>query len=201
MAGSMSIGGRSSGRGFSLVELLVVIGIVSLLIAILLPALSAAQERGRRTSCLSNLRQVGAAFQTYLNDGKGRLLRVNPEPWNPTFNGFPSLVTSFDTYIPRTSEAWQCPSDYYQGTTAPAGTTKYWEAFETSYQYNPYLQAFFEGDKFQQAVAAVVERRRIDEKDLWLFRDYWHFHGDEEEINGRNYVYADGSVDVIRKMD
>jgi prepilin-type N-terminal cleavage/methylation domain-containing protein/prepilin-type processing-associated H-X9-DG protein len=56
---------RRCHRGFTLVELLVVIGVVALLIAILLPTLSKSRESARRVACLSNLRQVHAAFHLY----------------------------------------------------------------------------------------------------------------------------------------
>lgn len=54
--------------GFSLVELLVVIAILSMLIAILLPALTQARHQMRRTACASNLRQVGVAIHLYAQD-------------------------------------------------------------------------------------------------------------------------------------
>ncbi len=55
-------------RAFTLVELLVVIGILSVLAAILFPVLSRAREKGRHAACTTHLKQVGLALQAYCND-------------------------------------------------------------------------------------------------------------------------------------
>jgi prepilin-type N-terminal cleavage/methylation domain-containing protein/prepilin-type processing-associated H-X9-DG protein len=62
---------NKSVRGFTLVELLVVIGIIAVLVGLLLPSLNRARESARRTQCLSNLRQISMAFFMYTNENKG----------------------------------------------------------------------------------------------------------------------------------
>lgn len=60
-------------RGFTLIELLVVIAIIAILAAMLLPALQSARERGRRGSCISNLKQMGTALMQYAQDNREKM--------------------------------------------------------------------------------------------------------------------------------
>jgi len=71
-------------RAFTLVELLVVIGIIALLISILLPALSVAREQGNTVKCLSNMRQLAQAASMYTSQYKGHLV-----PGDLVDNSFP----------------------------------------------------------------------------------------------------------------
>ena len=76
---------------FTLVELLVVIGIIAILIAVLLPALSRARQQANIAACMSNLRQIGQAIHMYVNQNKGVM------PFGYWDGGAPPAWTRNDT--------------------------------------------------------------------------------------------------------
>jgi len=70
------VGPRDDPRGFTLIELVVVVAIIAVLIAILLPAIANARERAREVTCLSNVRQLGLAVQMYWDDNQMKFFNV-----------------------------------------------------------------------------------------------------------------------------
>ena len=96
--------------GFTLVELLVVIGIISLLIAVLLPALRKARQASYTVQCASNLRQIGIAAQMYSDEWNGVLVPLD-HPFNPA----PFPLAPYDV--------WFWDLDKYLGI--PVATTQH----------------------------------------------------------------------------
>lgn len=107
-------------NGFTLVELLVVIGIVALLVSILLPALNRVRESAKVVACLSNLKQLSLGIHMYANDNRGSLPRYAATT-APSTTWKRCWVTLGWSYFGRSSKLFECPGRVF--STDPTNNT------------------------------------------------------------------------------
>ncbi len=108
-------------RGFTLVELLVVISIIALLMALLLPALQQAREVARAAECANNLKQLGLAFQLYVADHDGTFPILDPhDRWDP------GSVQWQPAMAPYAGVDWESHCDWRNGITPGKNPSQVW---------------------------------------------------------------------------
>ena len=196
-------------QGFTLVELLVVIGIIAVLIAILLPALTRAKESANKTVCTSNMRQLGVALMMYANDNKGMLpWPGSSDPWSESW----AMALLNKKYIPQGSEAalagnggspiLNCPSDVVprrwgnaSAYMANAGHWQYWCGW-----INPPVGKACRITKIKRPSEFIYLFERADDSAILGPSGYSYWYADlqisphrtKTDPKGSNVVFGDG---------
>lgn len=203
-------------RAFTLTELLVVIGVIAVLIAILLPSMSVARERARRTVCSSNLRQQGCSFWMYAQDHKGRY----PTPVVPGDWPFGNMAVAFPAATILPCGQAQLAADGYLTDAhvlycPSAGETEitydpYWFPSNWAYTYigYPCWAGYRSGQDFANVLPGLVADSPTDFSERLLAGDLTtrarqgarlipgptnHVRKDNSPAGG-NMLYNDGSV-------
>ncbi len=135
-------------RGFTLVELLVVIGIIAVLIGLMMPVLAKSRAAANRAVCLSNIRQLGTAILMYCNDNNGYFptcgwwddgLAYMPYPedwvhWQANRNLDDSAIAKYVGRGEQLKSILRCPADTFEGRKPRGGTLH--EPYLYSYAMN-----------------------------------------------------------------
>lgn len=142
---------RSGGGGFTLPELLVVIGLIATLVAILLPVLSKAREAANQVKCMSNLRQLSAAFMMYANNNRGSFpgaalgefgasVLPSPADWIYWQSGRDINQSAIAPYLGARGgtlrSVLRCPTDSLIPRHSPWADTAWLDPYNYSYQMN-----------------------------------------------------------------
>jgi prepilin-type N-terminal cleavage/methylation domain-containing protein/prepilin-type processing-associated H-X9-DG protein len=181
-------------NAFTLVELLVVIGIIAMLISILLPVLSRAREAARQTKCLSNLRQLATATIMYCDANKGRF----PGP------GFSSALASYEWdwiyWSPSTRKLEESPLGAYLGgrmteamVRCPSDDTA---SLRTIYPYTYAFNAFL---SYLAPHAPELGREKVSQvrrsSEIMMFADQSGRTANDGYFLGGNYMPGGVVVD------
>jgi prepilin-type N-terminal cleavage/methylation domain-containing protein/prepilin-type processing-associated H-X9-DG protein len=170
--------------GFTLIELLVVIAIIAILAAILFPVFARARENARRTSCLSNQKQIGIAIAQYTQDYDERYMVTNHDA-TPPYLWYQPL----QPYI-KSDQVFRCPSMSESLVPADKPASDY--LINGFFSHGDSMAQF---DNVTQQIALAERLSGLEDVDYhpWAPFDEFEPHiAKDRHLEGANYLFADG---------
>jgi prepilin-type N-terminal cleavage/methylation domain-containing protein len=174
-------------RAFTLIEILVVIGIIVVLAGLLIPAVANARARAAHARCAAQLHDIGQMLQMYFGESHNTLPKLNTMPsLQPPLNSYPSLVKLLAPYHHGGARVFDCPADQITQpvSDAPPGFETYFAREQTSYYWNENVSIY---------ASHITELKNSDS--VPLVQEYEPFHGRTGVSGSMNRLYADLHVD------
>jgi len=161
---------------------MVVLAAITILTALLLPALSRTREMGRSTACLSNLHQIGIALQLYVQQGNQNLL---PVMYDQSTNGATTNGPAINVILLpfASSNVFHCPSD----------NQLIFQLTGSSYSWNNLLNG-------QDADHLVMLTNSYPPTQIPVVYDKQKFHITRGAKRAINYLYADGHIKNLMEL-
>jgi len=176
---------------FTLIELLVVIAIIAILAAILFPVFARARENARRSSCQSNLKQIGIGVMQYTQD--------YDEKYLPRENGAGQWRALMQPYV-KSTQLFKCPSNTSETTS---------NGISANYGINPHISGNNDNVASLSAVNSVSQKILVSEMRTYGFSEfgsgswpdyYWQLIGYSGHLSTGTYLFADGHVKSMRPV-
>lgn len=206
---------------FTLIELLVVIAIIAILAAILFPVFARARENARRSSCQSNLKQIGLGILQYTQDydEKYPAARIGNFSINGTNNAEAPWQATIQPYI-KSIQLFKCPSNTSNaklsytnngtGDTIPVSyasvgadnqTPTLWGG-KTVLGFNPYSSSFTSPTSLAEVASSsqtiMVAEKAADanqDPEFWPYAEHFHF---QNHLGTTNFLFADGHIKAMK---